>query len=159
MTGGSTGAVMIMCKTFQRFNRVCFLTFIICLWICGGLKSVTTSQIGKTTTTVLTFYSNLSCGFDHAQRGDGNAGVVGRFTDVSNLQYVASQWHLFLLGQFDRAHCPLDVGHWGAHCHTCQVDAAAWHHLLVSGWNGESGWDPSHCENEEQVKGVNRYDL
>lgn len=102
------------------------------------------STITSLRDTALTFDGDLSGGFYHAQRGDGHAGVVRRLADVVDLQHVASHRHLLLLGQLHQAHRPLDVGHRRAHCHASQVDAAAWHHLLVGGRNGESGWDSSH---------------
>lgn len=93
----------------------------------------------------LTFDGDLGRGLDHAQGGDGHAGVIGRQADVGELQHVAPHGHLLLLGELHHSAHPLDVGHGGAHCHARQVDAAARHHLVIGGGDGEAGWDATNC--------------
>lgn len=156
-------APAIMYKKFQRplekwfslFNNTSFISWFEWLKWVDESKSFPISQIGlqnKSELAALTFDSDLSGGFDHAQRGDGHAGVVGRLADVGDLQHVPPQRHLLLLGQLHHAHHPLDVRHRGADCHAREVDAAARHHLLVGGRDGESGRDSSYYGGAEEWK-------
>jgi len=148
-----------MYKTSQWACEYLLPAFNISLSVCQTMTWVTSTadshqerrnKSGKVLTTGLTFDSNLCCGFNYAQRRHGDAGVVGWFADVGDFQHIASHWHLVLLGQLLQAHHPLDVGHWWAHCHTGQVDATTWHHLLICGWYRESRWDSSYYG--DQVK-------
>lgn len=97
-------------------------------------------------TRTLTFYSDLSGCFYHAQRWHGHARIVRWLPYVGHFQHISTQRHFFVLGQLYRAHHPLHIWHWWAHRHTGQVDASAWHHLLIGGWDGESRWDSPHYE-------------
>ena len=98
----------------------------------------------------LTFHCHLGCGFDHAQRGDGHAGVVGGAHDIAELQHVAANRHLILLGELLSPHHPLHVGHRCAHRNASQVHAATWHHLLAAGRDGETRSHTAHCGRRER---------
>lgn len=92
-----------------------------------------------------TFHGDLGHGLNHPQRGDGHTGVVGGTHDIAELQHVSANGHLVFLGELLGPHHPLHVGHGGAHRDARQVHAAARHHLLASGRDGETRSHTAHC--------------
>lgn len=115
-------------------------------------SSSTSFPLCTTHADFLTFHSDLGRSLDHAQRGYGHAGVVGRLADVGELQDVAANGHLLLSRELHLAARPLDVRHGGADCHACQVDAAAGHHLMIGGGDGETGRHTTNCRGKERER-------
>lgn len=107
--------------------------------------SCTHTYTPKHTGVSLTFDCDLGGGLDHAEGGNGHAGVVGRLADVGELQHVAAHGHLLLLGQLLHAAHPLHIRHGSADRHAGQVDAAAGHHLVIGGGDGEAGRHTANC--------------
>lgn len=93
-----------------------------------------------------TFHSYLSHSLYNPEGWHGHTGVVGWLPDVCKLQDVSSNGHVVLRREVLSTQHPLDIWHGRAHCHTCYVDAAAWHDLIVCRWNGESRWHPAYCK-------------
>lgn len=98
----------------------------------------------------LTFDSDLGYGLDHAQGGYGHTGIVGRLSDVGELQDVAANWHLLFLGQLHLTTHPLDIWHGSTNRNTGQVDAATRHHLVTGRGDGETGRYTTNCKVKER---------
>lgn len=98
----------------------------------------------------LTFDSDLGRGLDHAQGGYGHTCVIGRLPDVSELQDIAANRHLLFPGQLHLGAHPLDIRHGSTNRNTCQVDAAARHHLMIGGGNGETGRHTTNCKGKKR---------
>lgn len=99
-----------------------------------------------------TFDGDLGRGLDHAEGGYGHAGVVGRLSDVGELQDVAADRHHLLPGQLHLAAHPLHVRHGSTDRHAGQVDAATGHHLVIGGGDGETGRHTTYCRGKERER-------
>lgn len=91
-----------------------------------------------------TFDRDLRRGFNHSQRRHGHAGVVSRLADVGKFQNVASNGHFVFFGELGVSGHPLDKGHGGPNGNAGEISVAPWHHLLIAGWDGETGRHPPY---------------
>lgn len=85
-----------------------------------------------------TFHCYLRHSFYHPQGWHGHTGVVGRLANICELQDVPPNGHVVFGCEVLGAQHPFDVRHGRAHRHARDVDTAAWHDVIVCGWNGEA---------------------
>lgn len=97
-----------------------------------------------------TFHCYLRHSFYHPQGWHGHTGVVGRLANICELQDVPPNGHVVFGREVLGAQHPFDIRHGRAHRHARDIDTAAWHDVIVCGWNGEAWW---HSTNWKRTKG------